>query len=71
MNHDISLIRRNPWNFIHNKSSETNDKVLANLQYVRTSDFITENDQVGVLADFHLNVQALINLADNRKLDGI
>ena len=53
-----------------NPSPERSENELKSLQYKHLSDFIAENNQVGVLAHYQLHTQALINLADNRKWDG-
>lgn len=44
--------------------------MLASLKYQETDDFILENNEIGCLKDGKLNLQALINLADNKEEDG-
>jgi len=60
----------NPWTFVQSQTSEYGEKVLSSLTYSRVGEFIEENNHVGVLANFQLNLQGLINFADNREQDG-
>jgi len=60
----------NPWFYCERKSDEEEQKMVASLRYKDDSEFIVENNHVGILADAKLNVQGLINLADNREADG-
>jgi len=60
----------NPWTYVEDKTSEISQNVLGSLKYENTQDFIVENNEIGVMADGELQVQGLINLADNRESDG-
>lgn len=46
------------------------ETVLSSLQYRAAIDFIAENNEVGCSKEKKLNIQALINFADNREEDG-
>jgi len=60
----------NPWNYVENPSRQECDETLARLRYKNPMQFIDENNEVGVLADGELNLQGLVNLADNYEEDG-
>eukprot|EP00456_Euglypha_rotunda_P005477 TRINITY_DN10928_c0_g1_i12.p1 TRINITY_DN10928_c0_g1~~TRINITY_DN10928_c0_g1_i12.p1 ORF type:complete len:178 (+),score=37.73 TRINITY_DN10928_c0_g1_i12:62-535(+) len=60
----------NPWAYVTEKTSAYDDKILDDLRYKRKQDFITENNHPGVAADYRLNIQGLMNLADNKEQDG-
>eukprot|EP01112_Ceratiomyxa_fruticulosa_P021297 TRINITY_DN7437_c0_g2_i1.p1 TRINITY_DN7437_c0_g2~~TRINITY_DN7437_c0_g2_i1.p1 ORF type:complete len:379 (-),score=87.38 TRINITY_DN7437_c0_g2_i1:186-1322(-) len=60
----------NPWTYVNEQDSSHAQQYLAKLRYKREDDFIAENNEVGCLAEHQLNIQGLINLADNRSEDG-
>lgn len=60
----------NPWTYVTAESSAHCEKILNNLRYKHDSDFITENNEVGILVENTLHIQCLINLADNYEEDG-
>jgi len=60
----------NPWFYCERKSDEEEQKMLASLRYKDDSEFIIENNHVGIISDNKLNIQGLINLADNKEEDG-
>jgi len=60
----------NPWRFIEHKTPEVSDSILNALTYRGLSDFIEENNEIGVAVENKVHIQALINLADNKEEDG-
>jgi hypothetical protein len=63
-------IDMNPWMHVEDTVATQSETILAKLRYKRGSDFIAENNEVGVLLDNQLHLQGLINLADNYEDDG-
>jgi len=60
----------NPWHYVFAENSDHSHQVLDSLKYKSNQDFITENNEPGCLKQFELNIQCLVNLADNHKEDG-
>lgn len=62
----------NAWYFVDGgeKEEQHAKNVLDSLRYLRMADFIEENNEVGTLATYELNIQGLINLVDNNEEDG-
>jgi len=62
----------NPWAYVEGGEEEEDycQELLDSLDYDRVTDFITENNEVGSMKFHKLNVQGLINLADNKVEDG-
>eukprot|EP01114_Cavostelium_apophysatum_P001727 TRINITY_DN11507_c0_g1_i1.p1 TRINITY_DN11507_c0_g1~~TRINITY_DN11507_c0_g1_i1.p1 ORF type:complete len:369 (-),score=71.91 TRINITY_DN11507_c0_g1_i1:27-1082(-) len=60
----------NPWVYIEEQNADHDRKVLKDLKYRSTQDYITENNYVGCLREPQLHIQGLINLADNNERDG-
>jgi len=63
-------IDMNPWMHVEDPVATQSEEILSRLRYKRRDEFIAENNEVGVLVDNQLNLQGLINLADNYKEDG-
>ncbi|CAF0930362.1 unnamed protein product [Adineta steineri] len=60
----------NPWNYIDDKDNTQQIEALSELQYKSDDDWIDENNEPGCAAVGELNVQGLVNLADNLEEDG-
>ncbi|CAF3787935.1 unnamed protein product [Adineta steineri] len=60
----------NPWNYIDDKDNTHQLEALSELQYKSDDDWIDENNEPGCAAVGELNVQGLVNLADNLEEDG-
>jgi len=57
----------NPWAYCSDTESSSK---LEKLRYRAKQEFIVENNEVGILQEGKLNLQGLVNLADNREEDG-
>jgi len=60
----------NPWRYYSNEPIESENKFLQKLRYRNTDDFITENNYIGNSVQNEIHLQGLINLLDNRIIDG-
>jgi len=60
----------NPWSYIEDQDNSTQIKILSSLKYTFDSHWITENNEPGCATIGELNVQGLVNLADNLEEDG-
>ncbi|EGG23046.1 putative phytanoyl-CoA dioxygenase [Cavenderia fasciculata] len=61
----------NPWAYLEEKTDSTRQRILSALQYeLKSSDFILENNEIGIKSLDELHIQGLLNLADNLTDDG-